>query len=45
MQIAVDQLLSTERPVGGPDKEKILLENGDSKLAEREGLIEVAVQQ
>ena len=44
LQIAVDHLLSPDRAVGGPGEED-LMDVGDNKLAEREGLIEVAVQQ
>ena len=44
LQIAVDHLLSPDRAVGGPGEED-LMDVEDSKLAEREGLIEVAVQQ
>ena len=44
LQIAVDHLLSPERAVGGPGEED-LMDVEDGKLAEREGLIEVAVQQ
>ena len=45
MQILVDHLLSSDRPGEGPEEEDDNLENGGKRLAEREALIEVAVQQ
>lgn len=45
MQIPVDHLLSSDRPGEGPEKEDDNLQNGGKRLAEREALIEVAVQQ
>jgi hypothetical protein len=45
MQIPVEHLLSSDRPGEGPEEEDNNLENGGRRLAEREALIEVAVQQ
>ena len=45
MQIAVDHLFSTESPQLGPDEDSNVFNNETAKTAQREGLIEVAVQQ
>jgi hypothetical protein len=45
MQIPVDHLLSSDEPEEGPEEEDGYLEDAGKRLAEREALIQVAVQQ
>ena len=45
VQIPVDHLVSTESLQIGPDEDGDVLDDENTKTAQREGLIEVAVQQ